>query len=160
MPTAIRLRTPADDAAVVALSLESWEPVFASLRHVLGDTIFLRLHPDWRADQRKALSETLADETVLAWVAEVDATIAGFVAVQLQPTRLIGEIWMIAVDPRFQNAGIGLELTEYATARMAEAGMTVARIETGGDDGHAPARRVYEKAGYTLLPAAQYYKAL
>jgi hypothetical protein len=38
--------------------------------------------------------------------------------------------------------------------------MTVAMVETGGDSGHAPARRDYEKAGYTLLPVARYFKAL
>jgi hypothetical protein len=38
--------------------------------------------------------------------------------------------------------------------------MRVAMIETGGDPGHAPARRVYEKADYTLIPNARYFKAL
>jgi RimJ/RimL family protein N-acetyltransferase len=38
--------------------------------------------------------------------------------------------------------------------------MTVAMVEAGGDPGHAPARRVYEKAGYTLLPIARYFKNL
>jgi len=33
-------------------------------------------------------------------------------------------------------------------------------VETGGDPGHAPARRVYEKAGYTGFPVAGYFKAL
>jgi hypothetical protein len=33
-------------------------------------------------------------------------------------------------------------------------------IDTGGDPGHAPARRVYEKANYNLLPIARYFKAL
>jgi hypothetical protein len=38
--------------------------------------------------------------------------------------------------------------------------MRVAMVETGGDTGHAPARRVYEKADYTLSPVARYFKAL
>ena len=33
-------------------------------------------------------------------------------------------------------------------------------IDTGGDPGHAPARQVYEKANYTLLPIVRYFKAL
>ena len=28
-------------------------------------------------------------------------------------------------------------------------------VETGGDPGHAAARRTYEKAGYILLPIAR-----
>jgi hypothetical protein len=38
--------------------------------------------------------------------------------------------------------------------------MQVAMVETGGDPGHAPARRACEKADYTLLPVARYFKAL
>jgi len=48
----------------------------------------------------------------------------------------------------------------FALDRLKDAGMTVAMVETGGDPGHAPARRVYEKAGYTLLPTARYFKNL
>jgi hypothetical protein len=33
-------------------------------------------------------------------------------------------------------------------------------VEAGGDTGHAPARRVYEKAGYQALPAVRFFKAL
>jgi len=40
------------------------------------------------------------------------------------------------------------------------AGMTLAVVGMGGDDGHAPARRSYEKAGYTGLPLMRYYQAL
>jgi hypothetical protein len=38
--------------------------------------------------------------------------------------------------------------------------MRVAVIGTGGDPGHAPARRLYEHAGFRLMPAAQYFKVL
>jgi hypothetical protein len=38
--------------------------------------------------------------------------------------------------------------------------MRVAMIETGGDRGNAAARRLYEKAGYTALPAVRFFRAL
>jgi len=43
---------------------------------------------------------------------------------------------------------------------MKESGMKLAVVGTGGDPGHAPARRSYEKAGYTGLPLVRYYKVL
>lgn len=55
---------------------------------------------------------------------------------------------------------IKARLTEVATDWLRERGMLVAVIGTGSDDGHAPARRVYERAQYTLMPTAQYFKAL
>jgi hypothetical protein len=33
-------------------------------------------------------------------------------------------------------------------------------IGTGGDPGHAPARRTYEAAGFTPLPLVRYYRLL
>jgi hypothetical protein len=38
--------------------------------------------------------------------------------------------------------------------------MKLAVVGAGGDEGHAPARRSYEKAGYTALPLVRFYKAL
>ncbi|MET7508731.1 hypothetical protein [Streptomyces albidoflavus] len=43
---------------------------------------------------------------------------------------------------------------------MKGAGVRLVSIWTGGDPGHAPARRTYEKAGYTALPLVRYYQAL
>ena len=96
-----------------------------------------------------------------AWVAEVGSSVVGFVAVELhQPERSMGEISMLAVDPDYQGGGIGTALTEFALERLKDAGMTVVMVETGGDPGHAAARRTYEKAGYVLLPIARYFKNL
>lgn len=50
--------------------------------------------------------------------------------------------------------GIGRALTEHATAWLADGGMRVAVIGTGGDSGDAPARQLYEQSGYRLTPAA------
>ena len=67
---------------------------------------------------------------------------------------------MLAVDPKFQNEGLGSRLTDVATDWIREAGLSIALVSTGGVVGHAPARRVYEKAGYTPVPAVNYFKAL
>ena len=95
------------------------------------------------------------------WVAEIGASTVGFVAVELNhPESSMGEISMLAVDPDYQGGGIGTTLTEFALDRLKDAGMTVAMVETGGDPGHAAARRMYEKAGYVHLPIARYFKNL
>jgi ribosomal protein S18 acetylase RimI-like enzyme len=67
---------------------------------------------------------------------------------------------MLAVDPEDQGRGLGTALTDHATAWLRQSGMRVAMIGTRGDRGHAPARRVYEKADYRLIPLARYFKAL
>jgi ribosomal protein S18 acetylase RimI-like enzyme len=157
----IRSFNDRDAEAVIDLSLRAWAPVFASLERVLGSEIFGRLHPDWRADQRRAVQDTLAAREGRVWVAEVDGSAVGFVAVGLfDAKRSMGEISMLAVDPDHKDGGIGSALTEFALDRLKDDGMKVAMVETGGDPGHAAARRTYEKAGFVLLPIARYFKNL
>jgi ribosomal protein S18 acetylase RimI-like enzyme len=151
-----------DAEAVVDLSLRAWAPVFASLEQVLGSDIFGRLHPDWREDQRRAVEDVLAAKEGRVWVAEVNGTaVVGFVSVGLfDAERSMGEISMLAVDPDHKDGGIGTALTEFALDRLKDDGMKVAMVETGGDPGHAAARRTYEKAGFVLLPIFRYFKNL
>ncbi|WP_228386292.1 GNAT family N-acetyltransferase [Streptomyces katsurahamanus] len=66
----------------------------------------------------------------------------------------------LAVNPDCQGRNVGTTLTDFATDWMRQAGVTLASIRTGGDPGHAPARRTYEKSGYTALPLVRYDKAL
>jgi len=160
MSVTIREYRAEDCEPVVGLSLRAWAPVFASLTQVLGGEISARLHGDWRPYQENAVRGVLADRTVRVWVAEDDGVVTGFVAATLHPERRIGEIVMLAVDPDGQNQGAGTALTEFATGWLRDAGMRIAMVDTGGDSGHAPARHVYEKADYALLPVARYFKAL
>lgn len=159
MDARLRDYNPTDEREIVALSLRAWAPVFESLERVLGSEIFLRLYPDWRRRQESAVADVLAGSGVRSWVAETDHGLVGFVAATLT-SDTVGEIWMLAVDPEDQNRGLGTALAERATAWLRESGARVAVVETGGDPGHAPARRVYEKAGYKLLPIARYFTAL
>jgi ribosomal protein S18 acetylase RimI-like enzyme len=90
----------------------------------------------------------------------VEGKVVGFVAYELKDTSKIGEVQLLAVHPEYQNHGIGTELNIFALGKLKESGMKVAVVGTGGDEGHAPARRSYEKAGYTGLPLVRYYKEL
>lgn len=162
MNFSIRPYESGDEDEVVALSLRAWAPVFASMRNVLGQHLDTLLHgDDWRVHQEAAVRGQLADGEAATWVAELEGQVVGFVVARVADTdRSIGEVAMLADDPDAQRHGLGTELTELATSWLRERGMKVAVIGTGGDDGHAPARRVYEKANYSLMPIAQYFKAL
>jgi len=159
--TIIRPYREADEPAVVRLSLRAWTPVHDSMRDVMGDEIFGRLYgADWRHQQQEDVEKTLRDENSEVWVAEVDGEMAGFASAVVDADTRMGEIHMVAVDPDFQTRGLGTRLTQVATDWLREAGMAVVVVSTGGDIGHAPARRTYEKAGFTPMPAVNYFKAL
>jgi ribosomal protein S18 acetylase RimI-like enzyme len=95
-----------------------------------------------------------------AWVAEVDGKVVGYIIYELHDNDQTGEVMLLAVHSDYQNEGIGTELNRFALDRMREAGMRLAVVGTGGDESHAPARRSYEKAGYTGLPLVRYYQKL
>lgn len=163
--------------ALKSLSLRAWAPVFDSIQKLMDIEVYGAFYPDgWRVSQQKAVEDVCAAEDTNVWVAinaerncvgEVapkglgtDGSIVGFVAVKLHSSSSMGEVYTIAVDPDFQGQGIGSALMEFALCWMKDAGMSVAMVETGGDPGHAPARRTYEKAGFGLLPVARYFKKL
>lgn len=161
MPVRIRPAANGDTEALVRLSLSAWAPVFASFRRVLGPAIYALIYPDWQEQQRDVVERVCNDgERMTVWVAEVDGTVAGFIAYTLNAAEKTGTVELLAVHPEYQNKGIGTELNVFALERMKERGMKLAAVSTGGDPGHAPARRAYEKAGYTAFPQVWYYKGL
>lgn len=147
------------ESAVVDLSLRAWAPVFVSLEQVFEPAVYQDFYPDgWRPAQEQSVKETCASADFNTWVAANGDAVVGFVAVRLHSTY--GEIYMIAVDPDCQKQGIALKLTAHALDWMKSKGATIAMVETGGDPGHGPARRTYEKAGFGLFPVARYFKKL
>lgn len=157
----IRRATHDDLEALHQLAMRAWAPVFASFRQVLGARVYGILYPDWERQQREVVTRLCGtDANRTAWVAESEGTIAGFIVYTLDHTARRGEVELLAVHPDLQRRGIGTALNRFALDRMREAGMELAGVSTGGDPGHAPARRAYEKARYTALPVVWYYQAL
>jgi GNAT superfamily N-acetyltransferase len=150
-----------DLETVVEFSLRAWAPVFASVQDVLGDDIFLRLHPDWKANQAETVRSSCTNGQRDVFVAVVSGRPVGFVAIALNAFHeRMGVIDIIGVDPDYQRRGISSRLTEFAAQHMRSRGMDIAVVETGGDPGHAPARAAYATAGFTLLPIARYFRLL
>ena len=128
----------------------AFEPIFDSFRSILGQEIydFAQAHED--ESQGELLTSSFASNS--AWqvyTAEINSTIVGFVSIQLNQEKLLGEIGLNAVHPDHAGNGIGTTMYNFAIDKMKEAGMQVATVGTGGDPSHAPARRAYEKAGFT-----------
>ncbi len=154
---------PYDDSkldAIVRLSLRAWEPVFDSIRKAMDPDVYREQHPDWRVTQKDAVESVCADVETRVWTASEGSQTIGFVAVKLHSDERLGEIYMIAVDPKSQRRGIATALTKHALAWFKESGMTTVMVDTGGDPGHAPARRTYESAGFRPFPIARYFKKL
>jgi GNAT superfamily N-acetyltransferase len=161
MDLTIRPLASDEVAALGELSVQAWEPVFASFRQVMGPEIFPLVYPDWQRQQREGVVGVCSDSArFTTLVAVVDEAVVGFIAYEIDLENQTGEVYLLAVHPDHQNHGIGYALNMQALDEMKARGIRLAIVGTGGDPGHAPARRTYEKAGYSGLPLVRYYKSL
>lgn len=147
---AIRPAAPADLPRLHEIREAAFAPVFASFRALLGPELYALVQQRQDEGQGPYLTSLLAPDS--GWevhVAESGGVGVGFVSLRLDDDTRVGEIGLNAVHPEHAGRGIGTAMYEFALARMREAGMRAATVGTGGDPSHAPARRAYQKAGFT-----------
>ena len=159
MQTHIRRFQPTDLDVVLDIAVAAWRPIVESSRNIIGPKLFELVYPNPEQRKRDQVAKACRDESSTSvWVAELDGTIAGFITVDIDAERKVGEIGNNAVDPAQQGRGVGTAMYSFAIERMKEAGMRSAVVGTGGDESHAPARRAYEKAGFSGgFPSIMYH---
>ena len=161
MDLIIRPVRGSDIDAIVELSLLAFLSIFTSFREILGSDVYETIWPDWRVSQKSGVEQlSRGDNHTFAFVAECDSDVVGFIAYKLDFESKNGTIQFLVVHPDYQRKGIGTELNKFALSMIRESGMKMAIAETGGDESHLPARKSYEKAGYTGLPLVRYFKKL
>jgi GNAT superfamily N-acetyltransferase len=149
---------PSRQREVLELSLRSWEPVFAQLEPAVPGYVYEAFYPDgWRVRQASDIEAFLRAEGENVWIATEAGSVLGWVGIRLHPDDQMGELCILAVDPRHQRRGVGTGLIAHALAQIRQAGMRVAMVETGDDPGHAPSRAIYERAGFERWPVARYF---
>jgi len=158
----IRIETyePAHLEAIVRLAIRAWEPVFESIEKEMGPEKYQQYYPDWRASQTESVEMVCGNENMPTWTALDDGIPVGFVGLKLHTDEKMGEIYIVGVDPDAQGRGIARALIEFGVDWMKKQGLKMCIIQTGMDSGHAPARATYEKLGFDMWPAAQFYKEI
>ena len=162
MSLLIRAYAPADLPTLHAIRAAAFAPVFASFRSIVGPEIAALGLTAAEQEQTDLLDAIARPESghVLA-VAETAGVIAGFVSWRPNIAPSVGEITLNAVHPDHSGKGIGTALYEHALSALKAAGMRLATVGTGGDASHAPARRAYEKAGFSVhIPSIYMYRKL
>ncbi|GMW00222.1 MAG: hypothetical protein AMXMBFR84_13600 [Candidatus Hydrogenedentota bacterium] len=146
----VRLAGPADHPRMDQIRQAAFAPVFASFRQILGDEIYALAQAredNAQGDLLRSLLEPDSGWTV--YVAVRAEELVGFVSIRLNEETKMGEIGLNAVHPDYTGRGVGTAMYQFAVEKMKESGMRVATVATGGDPSHAPARRAYQKAGFT-----------
>jgi len=159
----IRPGTAADAAEASEIAVRAWQRVYDSYAIEMGEYIYGVVCKDWQEDKRGQVLRVFLSpyngEGKL--IAEEDGVIVGFLTYATDHDKKIGTIYNNAVEPSCSGRGIGTRMYEHVLAMFKDAGMLVANVGTGLDEGHAPARRAYEKAGFNVsLKSVAYYMTL
>jgi ribosomal protein S18 acetylase RimI-like enzyme len=146
----IRPYRPADLPVIMDIGNRAWQPIFDMYQRIRGAELFALLTPDRhtvKGEQVKAHAER-SPQTLL--VCEEAGRIVGFITFHLDRDKGIGTIGNNAADPACGLKGIGQQMYQAAFARFRQEGMRFAKVTTGLDEAHAPARRAYERAGFNV----------
>lgn len=150
-----------DIEAVADIANRAWGGIHAAYRRILGDELFLALHPRHetrKGDEVRASFERCPD---CFWVCEEEGRVVGFITWRMDSERSVGTICNNAVDPSCPLKGIGQQMYAFALEQFRRSRMRYATVHTGLDEGHARARKAYERAGFTVrLESVQYYQKL
>ncbi len=152
---------PRDRAWIMETADKAWRPINESYRKAYGDELFAVLvpHPDTRKGvELRGFCDAHPD---FVYLCEEDGKRVGFLTIDFDLERRIGIIGNNAVDPGCGLKGIGQQMYRFALERFRAEGMSWANVDTGLDEGHAPARRAYERAGFDIsISSIRYYRKL
>ena len=158
----VRDLRPGEAETAASIAVAAWTPIFGQFREILGDELFAARCPNWQEDKASQVRRACAPESGAGvCVAEKDGRVVGFITYYLNVYPGVGEIGNNAVHPDFQGQGIATLMYQSVLDRFRAQGMRFAKVRTGLDPSHAPARRAYEKAGFSIqLPSVEYYRKL
>lgn len=157
----LRVQRTADVPVLVELAKRSWRDVEAAVDAALGSPLDRLVTPSWDVHHEAVVRGACESPESSVVVADDDSEIVGFVGYRVHEASpgmsAYGEVEVIAVDPDVRGRGVGRALLDRAVSDLREAGVPVIMLATGGDEGHTPARSLYESAGFRRLPTAQYW---
>ena len=155
----IRPATAADAVAVAAIARAAWGRIYSGYRDILGD----ELYELWFSDALERKERTVTDTVMQGgmYVSCRGDEVVGFISYIYDKRTELGMIGNNAVSPAHRGLGIGGRQYEFILERLRESGARGVTVMTGLDEGHAAARRAYEKAGFQKgLPSITYYQKL
>ena len=157
----IRSATVADIEAMAEIAALAWAPIYANYevlqRRLLGEVVFVR-RPEQKADEVRQFCYEHLDQ---ALVTEESGRVVGFITYHVDREGRCGIIGNNGVHPSWSGKGVGTAQVAHVLSLFRQWGLHWAEVVTGLDDAHAPARRMYEKAGFVqVLPSVRYMRLL
>ena len=105
----------------------------------------------WQKITGEKVVETLKGFLPNVWVTELNNSVVGFLSCKFDKEKKVGEITYNGVSPEAKGNGIGTKQINFLIDKLKNEGMEILIVSTGLNEGHLPARRMYEKVGFKEL---------
>lgn len=158
-----RNATEADAEAICDIAVSQWSPIYDGYAERLGRELYELVTEAGPLERKRAIIRECALDLEHCIVCEVDGRVAGFAHFLIESAngKPIGVLGNNAVSGEYRGRGIAGRIYDIIFDKMKAIGCVAVKVHTGLDDGHAPARRAYEKMGFEKnLPSVVYYKKL
>ncbi|MDE2998173.1 MAG: GNAT family N-acetyltransferase [Gemmatimonadota bacterium] len=159
----IRRAVLKDMERVGEIARQAWQRIHASAAEIMGEEMHAVLCANWEDEKTEAVRRHLEahPEWFRVVVAAETERVVAFLTFSIDRKKSLGRITNNAVAPEAQGKGLGTAMYRYALDCFRSEGLRFACVGTGLDEGHAPARRAYEKAGFNIAqPQVTYYRYL
>ena len=151
---------PEDLPRLCEIAIAAWKPIYEHWEAQMSPEMFAAaVGPDWRAEKAGQIEQFCTDYPHWCLVTEIDGIIVGFITWVIKRDRSLGEIGNNAVDPECQGRGVGSGQYRRVLEIFRDEGMCFAKVQTGLDEPHAPARAAYENVGFRqFIPSVAYFR--
>ena len=139
-----------DLETMVQIAYRAWAEIFKGFRRELGEELYKLLYDIPSQDKRIQLTNYMEKHPDWCFICERNGKIVGFATFFLDFDRNVGLLLNNAADPECGEKGVGQEMYSAIFEHMKEKGMKAVTVSTGADEGHAPARKAYERAGFKI----------
>jgi len=102
----------------------------------------------WEEWVWESVKKYLEEKGTRKFVTKIDGKIAGFCSYTIDKIKKIGTVGYNGVSPEYSGLGIGTYQMNKILELMKKEGMEIAEVLTGLNEGHTPARKMYEKVGF------------
>jgi len=146
----IRAYKPDDLPIIMDIGNRAWRRIYKMFRETYGDELFELIVPNETTSKGAQIRAHCEQHPEWVYICEEDDRIVGFVTFMLNFDKKIGEIGNNAKDPDCRLKGIGQQMYKAVFEYFRAHNMVYAKVHTGLDYAHAPARRAYERAGFNI----------
>lgn len=149
-----------DLEAVMAIANAGWKEIRKMSRAALGDRMADMMNPAGD-DKSKGLQvkDQIDSGLYNIDICEHDGEIVGFIT--YKHDGFIGEICNNAAKTGTGLKGIGQMMYKFVLEKFRSENVKIAKVTTGMDYAHAPARKAYERAGFSKhLDSTTYFMEL